>query len=148
MPHRACRAFLAATALGLAWGAASSSQQEFLPPEKAFTYLIEWKGDALQVQWNVAPGYYLYKSRMGMESATPGVKIDTPIFPRGEIHHDDYFGDQEIFRDDFVVTAPTERKTRSIREITVKLKWQGCAEAGLCYPITTWEARVPLPTSP
>ena len=127
--------------------AASSGKDEFLPPEKAFTYLIEWKGDALEVEWNVAPGYYLYKSRMSIESATPGVKIGTATFPMGEIHHDEYFGDQEIFRDDFVVTAPTERKTQSVREVTVKLKWQGCADAGLCYPITTWEAKVPLPAA-
>lgn len=141
-------ALFALAATSLSSRAASSGKDEFLPPEKAFTYLLEWKGDALEVQWNVAPGYYLYKSRMGIESATPGVKIGAPAFPKGEIHHDEYFGDQEIFRDDFVVTAPMARKTSPIHEITVKLKWQGCADAGLCYPITTWEAKVPFPASP
>lgn len=148
MPGRIKLLLLALALPALAASAMSAGKDEFLPPEKAFTYLIEWKGDALEVEWNVAPGYYLYKSRMGIESGTPGVKIGTAAFPKGEIHHDEYFGDQEIFRDDFVVTAPTERKTHSIREITVKLKWQGCADAGLCYPITTWEAKVPLPPTP
>lgn len=148
MPSRTKLILLAAALFALVGPAVSSGKDEFLPPEKAFTYLIELKGDSLEVEWNVAPGYYLYKSRMGIESATPGVKVGTPAFPKGEIHHDEYFGDQEVFRDDFVVTAATARKTSSIREITVRLKWQGCADAGLCYPITTWEAKVSLPASP
>ena len=135
---------LTVTACAFGGAAASSGQDEFLPPEKAFTYLVEMKGDRLEVQWNVAPGYYLYKSRLGIESATPGVTIGTPAFPKGEVHHDEYFGTQEVFRDDFVVSAPTMRNTGSLHELTVKLKWQGCADAGLCYPVTTWEAKVPL----
>ncbi len=126
---------------------AGAQEDEFLPPERAFTYLVQVEGGCLTVQWNVAPGYYLYKSRMGIESTTSGVKVGVPRYPKGESHHDEYFGDQEIFRDDFVVTAPLERTDGAAREITVKLKWQGCADAGLCYPATTWEAKVHLPAA-
>jgi thiol:disulfide interchange protein DsbD len=120
------------------------ADDDFLPPEKAFTYLVEAEGDCLTVQWNVAPGYYLYKSRMAIESATESVKVGSPRFPKGENHHDEYFGDQEVFRDDFIVRAPLERTDKTTDQATVKLKWQGCADAGLCYPVTVWEATVRL----
>lgn len=136
-----------ALALLLAAAVPAGAEDDFLPPEQAFAYLVEVDGNALKVQWNVAPGYYLYKSRMGIESTTSGVKVGVPRYPKGESHHDEYFGDQEIFRDDFVVTAPLERTDGAAREITVKLKWQGCADAGLCYPATTWEAKVHLPAA-
>ena len=125
----------------------ASADDDFLPPEKAFAYLVETDGDCLKVQWNVAPGYYLYKSRMGIESTTAAVKVGPPTYPKGESHHDEYFGDQEIFRDDFVVSAPLERTDKSAREVTLKLKWQGCADAGLCYPVTVWETKVRLPAA-
>ena len=108
---------------------------------------MEAEGDCLKVHWNVAPGYYLYKSRMSLDSATPGVTLGPPAYPKGESHHDEYFGEQEIFRDDFVVTAPLIRSNPGNREMIVKLKWQGCADAGLCYPITTWEAESLAPGS-
>jgi thiol:disulfide interchange protein DsbD len=126
----------------------AGADEDFLPPEQAFAYLVQIEGDCLKVQWNVAPGYYLYKSRMSIDSATSGVKVGTAHFPKGESHHDEYFGDQEIFRDDFIVDAPLERTDRSAPEMTVKLKWQGCADAGLCYPVTTWVARVKFATAP
>lgn len=126
----------------------AGAEDDFLPPEKAFAYLVQVEGDCLKVQWNVAPGYYLYKGRMGIESATAGMKVGAASYPKGESHHDEYFGDQEIFRDDFVVSAPLERSDGALREAIVKLKWQGCAEAGLCYPVTVWEAKVSLPPMP
>lgn len=141
-------AALAAIPLLLAAATPAGAADEFLPPEKAFAYLVEVEGNCLKVQWNVAPGYYLYKSRMGIESGTAGVKVGVPGYPQGERHHDEYFGDQEIFRDDFVVSATLERAAGPAREVTVKLKWQGCAEAGLCYPVTTWVTQVRLPAAP
>ena len=143
-----CRAALVAIALLCACAGPASAEEDFLLPEQAFAYLAQIEGDCLKVQWNVAPGYYLYKSRMGLESATPAVKVGAPSYPKGEQHHDEYFGDQEIFRDDFIVTAPLRRDDKQAREVIVKLKWQGCADAGLCYPVTVWEAKIRIPAAP
>ena len=138
--------FLAALLLA---GGMAGAKDEFLRAEQAFSYLVAIDGHCLTVQWNVAPGYYLYKSRMGFESATPGVSFGEPLYPKGEIHHDEYFGDQEIFRDDFKVSVPLQRtdggKARAIR---VKLKIQGCADAGLCFPPTVWDVNLPVTVSP
>ncbi len=120
---------------------------DFLPPEEAFRYELSSDGSSLTVRWNVAEGYYLYKSRMGLATDTPGVTLGSPVFPRGEIHEDEYFGKQEIFRGPFTVTAPLTRASGSPTEAVVRLRLQGCADAGLCYPPQTWEATVPLPAA-
>lgn len=143
LPSMRLRTLLIAVVLGLT-ALPAAAEEDFLPPEQAFAYLLEIEGDCLRVQWNVAPGYYLYKSRMGVEGATTGVKLGAARYPKGENHHDEYFGDQEIFRDDFIVNVPIERVDKTARELMVKVRWQGCADAGLCYPVTTWVAKVKI----
>src|SRR5688572_28356304 len=135
---RAIAAVLTSAVLAAAFLSLADAKDEFLPPEQAFRYLARVEGDCLKVHWNVAPGHYLYKHRMGLESATPSVALGEPRYPKGESHEDEYFGRQEIFRDDFIVTAPLIRKGNGPRELTLKLKWQGCADAGLCYPPIVW----------
>ena len=62
-----------ALALTCTAGFAADAGDAFLSPEKAFAYVVEADGDCLKVYWNAAPGYYLYKSRMSLDSATPEV---------------------------------------------------------------------------
>jgi thiol:disulfide interchange protein DsbD len=121
------------------------AKDEFLPIEQAFSYLASSDGRCVTVQWNVAPGYYLYKSRMGLESGTPGVTLGAARYPKGETHEDEYFGAQEIFRDDFTITAPIVLGPNAPDQLTVKLKLQGCADQGLCYPPTVWTKKIDLP---
>lgn len=121
--------------------------QDFLPPEEAFRYRVVSDGSTVTVHWTVAPGYYAYKSRMGMSSATPGITLGEPQYPKGEIHTDDYFGEQEVFRGEFAVTSKLNRSGTSPSEARVQLKIQGCADAGLCYPPQTWDASYSLPAA-
>ena len=132
----------------LAWGSLAAAapalaigEDEFLPPEQAFTYTASANSTRVHVEWQATKGYYLYKKRMGMDSGTPGVTLGEPVFPKGESHTDEYFGEQEIFRGDFSVSAALSG-AKPGDEIVVKLKWQGCADAGLCYPPSVWEVPV------
>lgn len=130
----------------LLWLAAAAARAEdFLPPEQAFRYSVESDGAAVLVRWRVAPGYYLYKSRMGVESGTAGVELGEPEYPAGEIHRDEYFGEQIVFRDGFTVRAPITAAASAPRTLALRLKLQGCADAGLCYPPTVWETQAELP---
>src|ERR1044072_2031804 len=133
---------LTLSALAFAYGtAAAIGEDDFLPPEQAFTYQVSATPSEVTVQWKATSGYYLYKKRMGLASSTAGVTVGEPVYPKGEIHQDDYFGEQEIFRGDFKVTAPlTGAKPGDT--VALKLKWQGCADAGLCYPPSVWDATV------
>ena len=137
---------LAALALG-AGTAAAIGEDDFLPPEQAFTYQVSATPSEVTVQWKATSGYYLYKKRMGLAAASAGVTVGEPVYPKGEIHNDDYFGEQEIFRGDFKVTAPlTGAKPGDT--VALKLKWQGCADAGLCYPPSVWDATVKVAGTP
>jgi thiol:disulfide interchange protein DsbD len=114
-------------------------EDEFLNPEDAFKYRVSADEKTLTVEWTATQGYYLYKKRFGIDAATPGVTVGEPVYPKGEIHKDEYFGEQEVFRGTFKVTAPL-MGAKPNDKIALKLKWQGCADAGLCYPPSTWDA--------
>jgi thioredoxin:protein disulfide reductase len=124
---------------------ARADDDRFLPPEQVFKYTAAAFGDGVAVHWNLPPGYYAYKARMSLQSATPGAVLGTVRYPRGEIHKDEYFGAQEVFRGSFVVSAPVTLAAGSNRTVLLKLKIQGCADAGLCYPPQLTEAKVELP---
>ena len=139
---------LALLLLVLAWPggfSASAAEDRFLPPEQVFRYTVTSDGTGVAVHWNLPPGYYAYKSRMSLESASPGAALGAVVYPKGEVHQDDYFGAQEIFRGAFVVTAPITLKAGAAHDVLLKLKIQGCADAGLCYPPQLSDARVELP---
>ncbi len=116
-------------------------EDEFLPPDQAFKYTATADEGQLVVEWQATKGYYLYKKRMGLSAATPGVKVGESVYPQAEIHKDDYFGEQEVFRGTFQVKAPLSG-AKAGDTIALKLKWQGCADAGLCYPPSVWDANV------
>ncbi|HTU67798.1 MAG TPA: protein-disulfide reductase DsbD [Steroidobacteraceae bacterium] len=116
-------------------------EDEFLDPADAFKYTATADVSTVTVEWHATKGYYLYKKRMGIAAATPGVTVGEPVYPKGEVHKDEYFGEQEVFRNDFKVTAPLQG-AKPGDTIALKLKWQGCADAGLCYPPSTWDATV------
>ena len=130
--------------LGLLAGVASAAD-DFLPPRVAFKPTAEVSDGMLVVTYEVAPGYYLYRDRLGFRSATAGVTVGSPSFPVGEDHEDDFFGKQVVYRGHFVVGAPLQFDGAP-RGFDLELKLQGCADAGLCYPPQTWMTHVAGPT--
>ena len=133
--------FALMTLLGVMTPALAIGEDEFLPPEQAFTYQVSANPAEVTVEWKATPGYYLYKKRMGLAAATKGVTVGESVYPKAEIHRDDYFGEQEVFRGSFKVTAPLSG-AKPGDTVALKLKWQGCADAGLCYPPSVWDANV------
>ena len=119
---------------------------DFLPPTEAYKYEARVTGDQLIVRYTVHEGYYLYRDKLSFESATPGVTLDAPEFPVGIDHEDDYFGRQVIYRGTMTIPM-TVTYANGPAPFELKLKWQGCADAGLCYPPTTWSTTVAAPVS-
>lgn len=103
------------------------SNAGFLAPDKAFSYQKQVTHDGtVKLNWSVAPGYYLYRSRLKIKGEP--VPIKSLQMPEGTLIHDPYFGDEHVFKHDLTVTiAPGAARK-------LALSWQGCAEAGLCYP--------------
>jgi thiol:disulfide interchange protein DsbD len=125
----------------LVLAAAPAPAQDFLPPQQAFKYSARVAGGRLVVSYEIEPGYYLYRHRLGLESTTAGVTLGALELPPGEDHEDDYFGKQVIYRGTAAVAAGL-RFDGEPRDFDLTLKLQGCADAGLCYPPQNWTTRV------
>lgn len=98
----------------------------FYAASEAFQF--SWSKDANGqpvLRWKIAPGYYLYKKQLAFGGLPASLQ---PVLPSAESHRDENFGDTEIYRD------VLEIKLASSASGTVKVRWQGCADAGLCYP--------------
>lgn len=137
--------FLAAT-LGLTGLAAAkpwwmrgveSNEGDFLPPDVAFRVASGVDGNVLHVRWVIADGYYLYRQRMDIKAESPDLLLSAPSFPKGTVKTDPYLGTQEIFVQQVEATAAFSRLDAGAHPLQIKVTYQGCAEAGLCYPPIT-----------
>ncbi|MEO0995878.1 MAG: protein-disulfide reductase DsbD [Pseudomonadota bacterium] len=111
-----------------------------LPPDQVFRYSLHDTGSAIEVRWEIEPGYYLYKKKLGFSSLTDAVRLNPTELPDGLPHEDEYFGKQEIYRDGFVARLPYS----GAGSAEIEIKSQGCADIGLCYPPQTWSGSVVL----
>lgn len=127
--------------------AAPAQEPEILRPEAAFPYEASATADRVTFQFAVPDGYYLYRKRFEFASATAGVSLAEPVFPAGEMHSDEFFGEQEIYRGNFDIALPLNRSGQA-SELLVEFSLQGCADFGLCYPPQDWSANVALPPAP
>ena len=111
-----------------------SNEGDFLDPDVAFRAATRVDGNVLHVRWVIADGYYLYRQRMDIKAESPDLKLGEPAFPQGTLKTDPYLGTQEIFTQQVEATVPFTRLDAGAHPIQVKVTYQGCAEAGLCYP--------------
>ncbi|MGC3979669.1 MAG: protein-disulfide reductase DsbD [Steroidobacteraceae bacterium] len=124
------------------------ADDEFLKPDEAFKLSAEATGpDTIEVTWQVAKGYYLYKKRMGFSTDSTQVQLGEARYPKGEIKNDEYFGEQEVYHEDVTVKLPVARPTGEAIQLSLTVKYQGCADAGLCYNPLTKVIDVKLPAS-
>ena len=61
-------------------------------------------------------------------------EVGMPIFPVAKQVEDEFFGLSDIFRGQLDITYPI---VSSMSDGMIKIRYQGCADAGLCYPPTT-----------
>jgi thioredoxin:protein disulfide reductase len=124
----------------------STAQPDFLPVDEAFQPSVVADGpDKLRIEWTIHDGYYLYKSRIKVASTSQDAQLGAPALPTGIKKNDEYFGEQEIYHDSIVGSVPVARAAGSALQLPVAVTYQGCAEAGLCYPPTTRNFTVSLP---
>ena len=129
------RALQALTTLGDKLGL-DAGEDDFLDPDVAFQPdIIAAAPDLLLVRWNIADGYYLYRDKISITLADgSGITAGPAELPAGETKHDEFFGDVQVFHNDFEARVPLQRSSGAATDISVQLGYQGCAEAGICYP--------------
>jgi len=108
-----------------------SNDNEFLKVDEAFIFDFHQQQNKLQISFNIADGYYLYRHQF--KFSTENATIVPVDLPEGEHHEDEFFGVQQIFTDKIAFTIDIEQ-ANSNASITVR--YQGCATKGLCYPPT------------
>jgi thioredoxin:protein disulfide reductase len=111
---------------------------EFLPVDEAFELqpLVRKDDGTLEVSWRITKDYYLYRDRLKFTAAAPAsLKLGKPALPASLPYEDEHFGTTQVYRDKLVVTLPATGATTG--PVSVKVVYQGCADAGLCYPPQT-----------
>jgi thioredoxin:protein disulfide reductase len=116
---------------------AESNENDFLDPDVAFRVGAAVDGNLVRVRWVIADGYYLYRHRIEIKAESPDLVISPPVFPAGELKSDPYLGTQEVYRQQIEATATYSRFDAGAHPIEIKVTYQGCADAGLCYPPIT-----------
>jgi thiol:disulfide interchange protein DsbD len=111
-----------------------SNESDFLPPDVAFRVASRVDGNVLHVRWVIADGYYLYRHKMAIKAESPDLALSEPSFPQGTVKTDPYLGTQEIFLQQVEATAAFNRSDAGAHPMQIKVTYQGCAQAGLCYP--------------
>jgi thioredoxin:protein disulfide reductase len=114
-----------------------SNETDFLPPDVAFRVAARIDGNVLKVRWVIADGYYLYKQKIEVKAESPDLVVLTPQLPLGVVKTDPYLGTQEVYTQQVEAAVPYTRMDAGAHPIQIKVTYQGCAEAGLCYPPIT-----------
>lgn len=125
-----------------------SADNEFLDPDVAFQPGVTASADGslLTARWNIAEGYYLYRDKLKVELPdAAGIALQTAQFPAGEFKDDETFGRVEVYHNLVEARVPLTRTDTAAKTVQVKLSYQGCAEAGICYPPQTKLIEVSLP---
>ncbi len=102
-----------------------------VPADVAFRLSVERRADGgVDLVWQVRPGHYLYRDRIQVTDPE-GAAVPLAL-PAGIVHDDPNFGPTEIL--------PTDIRARLDAPAgggPLKISFQGCAEAGICYPPVT-----------
>ncbi|RNM05791.1 protein-disulfide reductase DsbD [Dickeya undicola] len=109
-----------------------SATPQFLPVDQAFTFDFHQQGNQLTLNWQIHPGYYLYRQQIKLDSALiapPGLTL-----PPGEPHRDEFFGEVAIYRQSLTLNVPLRDEPPGA---SLSITYQGCADAGFCYPPET-----------
>jgi thioredoxin:protein disulfide reductase len=139
-PNRALQALSQlGNRLGLGGG------EDLLPPEQAFPFQASLAADGLlTARWDIPKGYYLYLDKIAFElPAEANARFGTARMPAGEVKEDEFFGRVEVFHgggEPLVVTVPLQADGPV--DTTATVRYQGCADIGVCYPPQTSD--VPL----
>ncbi len=125
-----CSAFLL-----FAWCAPWANAEHFLSPDQAFSFSAKLSSpDHLQLRWDVAPGYHLYRDRIKVSVLPAHILLGHYALPKGVMLNDPAFGKMRVLEGENVLTIPFSVQGKAPATLDVKATYQGCANAGVCYP--------------
>ena len=114
----------------LTGGANALGEPTVLTAEAAFPVRFTPAGPGLvRVSFDIQPGYYLYRDKFAVTPITDDIGVALRGLPEGVERDDAVFGLVPVFTEPvaFELTGPADR------DVEVELRYQGCAEVGICY---------------
>jgi len=121
-------------------------ESKLLTSELAFPISVTLNSpEILSLQWDIADGYYLYKKRIKLSTTIINLddsnskkdqvtQLGEPQFPASLFIDDPAYKGMEIFRNTLIVKYAISGSKTSLANTSLKIKYQGCADAGVCYP--------------
>lgn len=150
-------AILASTALSSSAATNLLGGDEPLSPQEAFVPSVaDVSTSSITLNFDIAEGYYLYRDKTSFtvdevralapagQASLQSIDLSAPEFPPAVIISDEFFGEQATFRDSATVVLPYTMND-PLKSVRLQVKFQGCADMGLCYPPTTVALEVDLP---
>jgi thiol:disulfide interchange protein DsbD len=115
-------------------GCARAAEPELLEPDQAFRFAARLKdARSIEVSYQIAPGYYLYRDKFRFTLAPEGATPGAPQLPAGRKHRDEFFGEVETYRGNLSFLLPFELAEAGVPAVTLTALSQGCADVGVCY---------------
>ncbi len=111
----------------------NDNQDMPLPVGKAFKFSTSIEGKQYFVKWDITKDYYLYRNKVKITALTNGIKVKDVKIPKGKTKKDPLFGQVQVFYNSLNVSATLEGELSDKIE-KLQVVYQGCAEAGICYP--------------
>lgn len=133
-PLQASSLFESGSSRFSSWLSNSDNKAEFLPPDQAFKADAWIESSQIFARWDIEPGYYLYRKQLAVELPEDIELALTQLdFPDSVSHEDEYFGITEVYYSQVELAGLLSGDSQAT-SIPVTLRYQGCADAGLCYP--------------
>ena len=128
----------------LSWAA---NPDELLSPQDAFkAEVTRTADDQVMVRFDIAPGYYLYKHRLGFSVKDIALSLGEAQPPKGKVKIDEFFGEVENYRNEVFIPIPLSVIDDSVGYVDFFVTSQGCADLGVCYPPDTQTLTLDLTT--
>ncbi|WFQ79580.1 protein-disulfide reductase DsbD [Xenorhabdus sp. SF857] len=105
----------------------------YLPADQAFMFDFQQQGNKLTLNWEIKPGYYLYRKQFNIVP-NQEASLGKMTYAKGVDHEDEFFGKTEVYFQSARIDVPILSATNAG---SLQVTYQGCAEAGYCYPPET-----------
>lgn len=107
-------------------------RSNFVPADQAFAFDFQQNQHDVNLTWHIKDGYYLYRQQIKLTAAE--ATLVEPTLPPGTWHEDEFYGKSEIYRQSLSVPVTFSQAAKGA---TLTVTYQGCADAGFCYPPET-----------
>lgn len=111
----------------------NAHNQSFLPADVAFQPSAWLENERLYIRFTNAEGYYLHRHQFTITTEQQDVQLGPLFMPPGTSIIHETLGEMEVFYDSVLLSAPINSEGDGVDFLSIRVSYQGCSDAGLCY---------------